>query len=126
MGFASYYDNTVNDSIICQKECLKDQTDDSRHLKNVDFCYINEMYLNYTSYISNKSLNAQYIHAMMWSSKTHFNDPRQSPMPTYFNKKHLIINYSFKNNLIKSLPRFCSMAHKTSRRLLCKLSYPVQ
>lgn len=61
-----YYDKSINESIICQMECLQDETD-QRYLDNVDFCDVNNMYMTYQSYLDKKpNLDASYVHAMMW------------------------------------------------------------
>ena len=59
-----YYDKTINKSIICQIECMKNE--EGEYLNVADFCNINEMYLNYENLQSKKAFNAQYVHAMMW------------------------------------------------------------
>lgn len=51
-----YYDKSIDMSIICELECSG----------IVDFCNINEIYTSYRDYMAHKSLDAQYVHAMMW------------------------------------------------------------
>ena len=54
-----YHDNSIDDKIKCEIECLKDS--DEKMVDNVDFCNIesvpkhNDLYLNFS-----------YIHAMKW------------------------------------------------------------
>ena len=55
-----YYDDSINKSLICDIECMKDEFD--RYYDNVDFCY--------SYYIPNgfdrNVLNASYLHSMKW------------------------------------------------------------
>jgi hypothetical protein len=52
-----YHDNSIDESIICQLECL--DTD------NIDFCNINELVLNLNTQRM-QTLDAYYVHSMKW------------------------------------------------------------
>ena len=59
-----YYDNSIDKSIICEIECQKD--DNGVLLDNADFCDINNIKLQLNSLNNTNSLDASYIHAMIW------------------------------------------------------------
>jgi hypothetical protein len=54
-----YYDNSINKSIICDIECLKN---DDKLLDNVDFCYIN----NIPNGLLSNTWSSSYMHNMKW------------------------------------------------------------
>lgn len=56
-----YYDSTVNKSVICELDCLKDEQ--GNLLDNVDFCNVESLPIK-NSYRQDWSL--AYLHAMMW------------------------------------------------------------
>jgi hypothetical protein len=55
-----YYDNSINKSIICDIECMKNENE--LFYDNVDFCNIEILNLN----LNGSVLNASYIHSMKW------------------------------------------------------------
>ena len=54
-----YHDNTINKSIICEVECLKDQTS-GQLIDNTDFCNVEQIPSN------NSIWDGSYMHAMYW------------------------------------------------------------
>ncbi len=56
-----HYDKSLNSSIICEFECLKDEKS-GKYMDNIDFCNINEIPYGFP----NKTWNAQYMHSMKW------------------------------------------------------------
>jgi hypothetical protein len=58
-----YYDSSIDRATICEIECLEQN---SSLIDNSDFCNINSMFLNYKDFVTNQSLDAQYIHSMKW------------------------------------------------------------
>jgi hypothetical protein len=60
-----HYDSTIDKSIICEVECLKNEANTS-FVDNTDFCNIDRVFLGFRDFASNNSINANYIHKMMW------------------------------------------------------------
>ena len=56
-----HYDDTLNKSIICEYECLKDDVT-GKYVDNIDFCNINQIPFGNPL----KTWNAQYMHSMKW------------------------------------------------------------
>ena len=56
-----YYDKSINSSIICELECLKDEKS-GKFMDIIDFCNINEIPFGNP----NNTWNAQYMHSMKW------------------------------------------------------------
>ena len=61
-----YYDKSINQSFICELECLEQNNKTNVMIDNSDFCDINKIYFNFSSYLSDKSFNADFIHSMKW------------------------------------------------------------
>lgn len=55
-----YHDNSIEESVICQMECLKNQNQ-LDYLDLVDFCNVEEL-----PYDLDKTWNANYMHGMTW------------------------------------------------------------
>jgi hypothetical protein len=56
-----YYDDTINSTVICEYECLKNEIT-GNYVDNIDFCNINEI-----PFGSPKSTwNAKFMHSMKW------------------------------------------------------------
>lgn len=55
-----YYDDTINNSVICQLECLKNSK--NVYYDNVDFCYVPKMPLG----DANNEWDATYMLALAW------------------------------------------------------------
>jgi hypothetical protein len=60
-----YYDSSIDKSIICEVECLKNEANTS-FVDNTDFCNTNQLFWSFRDFASNNSINANYIHKMMW------------------------------------------------------------
>ena len=60
-----YYDKSILNSTICELECLKDNYTNNL-LDNTDFCNINNLYLNYNSFVKKNSFDAKYMHFTFW------------------------------------------------------------
>lgn len=56
-----YYDNTVNKSILCELDCLRDEN--GTYLDNIDLCNVENLPIK-NSMHTNWSMS--YLHAMMW------------------------------------------------------------
>ena len=56
-----HYDKTVNSSVICEFECLKDDKS-GNYMNNIDFCNINEIPFGKPFH----SWDAQFMHSMKW------------------------------------------------------------
>ena len=56
-----YYDKSINQSIICEYECLKDEVT-GKYTDIIDFCNINEIPFGNPI----KTWDAQYMHSMKW------------------------------------------------------------
>jgi hypothetical protein len=56
-----YYDKSVNQSIICEYECLKDEVT-GNYTDNIDFCNINQIPFGNPI----ETWDAQYMHSMKW------------------------------------------------------------
>ena len=57
-----YYDNSIDKSIICQLECMKNDKDE--YFNNIDFCYLNSIPYGLPDLVKTK-WNASYMHLMM-------------------------------------------------------------
>jgi hypothetical protein len=56
-----YYDDTINSTVICEYECLKNEIT-GNYVDNIDFCNINKI-----PFGSPKSTwNAKFMHSMKW------------------------------------------------------------
>ena len=56
-----HYDKTLNKSIICEYECMKDELT-GKYVDNIDFCNINEIPFGNPV----ETWDAQYMHSMKW------------------------------------------------------------
>jgi hypothetical protein len=56
-----YYDSTIDESVICDLECYKNE-DDNNYFDIVDLCDIEQMPI----YLSKYTWNASYMHGMTW------------------------------------------------------------
>jgi hypothetical protein len=54
-----YYDNSIDIQLACKEQCL---TYDS----NIDFCDINQLHMSVEDYLSERSFDGDYLHAMQW------------------------------------------------------------
>jgi hypothetical protein len=69
-----YYDHSINQSIICEIECQKNQKSIySSYIDNIDFCNAEKISLNLKDYYFYQykeaqriSINLSYIHSMKW------------------------------------------------------------
>jgi hypothetical protein len=61
-----YYNSSINSSIICQVECLRNGHDGRRLLDNTDFCNVNDLYLNHKDLAENRTFNGDNIYPRMW------------------------------------------------------------
>ena len=55
------YDDSIDKSIICEIECLKQKNEPYNYLDNVDFCNIESL-----PYDTSKTWSAKYMHGMSW------------------------------------------------------------
>ena len=58
-----YYDHTINMSIICEIECLKEN---ESYLNNADFCNVETLSFKFHDYIMNKTQNFSDLHGRVW------------------------------------------------------------
>ena len=56
-----YYDHTINSSVICEYECLKDEKTDD-YVDNIDFCNINKIPFGNLK----RTWDAKFMHSMKW------------------------------------------------------------
>ena len=56
-----HYDDSIDKSIICEIECLKQKGNMNLFLDNVDFCNVEKL-----PYDTSKTWNARYMHGMTW------------------------------------------------------------
>lgn len=60
-----YYDKSVDQNIICDIECLANETNDTL-IDNADFCDTNHLFLSWKDYMKKKEFDGGYIHAACW------------------------------------------------------------
>ena len=60
-----YYDKSADETTKCETECQRSESS-KELIDNGDHCFVNEMYLNFSSFVNKKPIDLDYPHAMMW------------------------------------------------------------
>jgi hypothetical protein len=60
-----YYDHTINKNLICQVECLRNESN-GEYLDNADFCDMDNLKFTFSDFLLNRTYNASDIWGTMW------------------------------------------------------------